>query len=308
MDNRFDFVTTEHNNNNTKENNNMTVKEYANEVATIMGNIIDDVTISVVDVTKNNGVNLVGLTVKRNDNPVAPTLYVDDFYNNNESVNACAKKLADTYKELDIPNVNGLVDDVNDFDKIKDKLIMCLANKELNKDTQFTMIPFLDLVITFKIALDIKEGMYIPVTDNLFKLWNVDAMDMLNVAKENTSKLLPYRYANIFEMLAGIPSEQTDYIPDIDYMPNVLTNSVGSYGAAAILYDGLLKKISKGKDIIIIPSSIHEVLVCLADESIGADGYATMIGDVNSTEVAPNEVLSTHAYKYIASEDRIVIL
>lgn len=135
MDNRFDFVTTDNNNNNTKENNNMTVKEYANEVATIMGNIIDDVTISVVDVTKNNGVNLVGLTVKRNDNPVAPTLYVDDFYNNNESVNTCAKKLAYTYNGLDIPNVNGLVDDVNDFDKIKDKLIMCLANKELNKDT-----------------------------------------------------------------------------------------------------------------------------------------------------------------------------
>ena len=91
-------------------------------------------------------------------------------------------------------------------------------------------------------------------------------------------------------------------------MPNVLTNNNSQLGAAVILYDGVLKDIAKGEDLVILPSSIHEVLILKAKQNDSPAELKAMVQDVNATQVALEERLSDNVYKYNAKLDKIEIL
>ncbi len=81
----------------------------------------------------------------------------------------------------------------------------------------------------------------------------------------------------------------------------VVTNKKRMYGAVAMLDRKVMKKAAEilGRDFIILPSSIHEVIVIPAlngDEDAGQ--MALMVKEVNATEVTADEILSEHVYRY----------
>ena len=83
----------------------------------------------------------------------------------------------------------------------------------------------------------------------------------------------------------------------------ILTNKLKIHGATCIAYPRLLKRIADylEDDLVIIPSSIHEVLIIPA--SITQEGYSLedlqfMITETNDTILTDDEVLSNHAYIY----------
>lgn len=82
----------------------------------------------------------------------------------------------------------------------------------------------------------------------------------------------------------------------------VLTNTYRTNGATVLLYDDILKELSDlfEKDLIILPSSIHEVLILAADENDGQnlDHYTAMVKEVNASQLQDEEILSDHAYYY----------
>ena len=80
----------------------------------------------------------------------------------------------------------------------------------------------------------------------------------------------------------------------------VLTNTRGFYGAAAILYEGLLEQCVRKfpGDVFVIPSSVHELLLVSAEDVWSAQEMTEMIRCVNQTGVAPEEILSDHVYIY----------
>lgn len=80
---------------------------------------------------------------------------------------------------------------------------------------------------------------------------------------------------------------------------HVLSNGNCAYGASAICNMEVLKKIASelNDDLIILPSSIHECIV----EPKGVmtlTECSELVREVNNEEVAPEEVLSNHAYVY----------
>ena len=79
-----------------------------------------------------------------------------------------------------------------------------------------------------------------------------------------------------------------------------LTNTRGFYGAAAILYEGLLEQCVRKfpGDVFVIPSSVHELLLVSAEDVWSAQEMTEMIRCVNQTGVAPEEILSDHVYIY----------
>ena len=87
----------------------------------------------------------------------------------------------------------------------------------------------------------------------------------------------------------------------------VLTNEKRINGAGTIFYDGLLKKFADKieKDLIIIPSSIHEVILIPSDNGITDEEVNEMIDEVNENELETVEILSNHMYLYRRKEDRI---
>ena len=80
----------------------------------------------------------------------------------------------------------------------------------------------------------------------------------------------------------------------------VLTNDVKYYGAACILYDGVLKEFaeSAGRDLYILPSSVHEVILLPDMGYEDVDMLKKMVCEVNDTQLSPDEVLSDTIYHY----------
>lgn len=76
-----------------------------------------------------------------------------------------------------------------------------------------------------------------------------------------------------------------------------------------MLYEGELRKASDqlGGDLVILPSSIHEVLLAPWISKTDSRAMKEIVRRVNETEVPDEEQLSDHVYWYIRSEDRIEI-
>ena len=88
----------------------------------------------------------------------------------------------------------------------------------------------------------------------------------------------------------------------------LLTNQMGYNGAAAILYEGVLKNFAEevGKDLILLPSSIHEVLLLPDNGDSDYEALSALVREVNEAQVRREEWLSDHVYRYLKEEDRII--
>ncbi len=89
-----------------------------------------------------------------------------------------------------------------------------------------------------------------------------------------------------------------------------MTNTAGINGACTILYPGILKNFSAtlNQDLVIIPSSIHEVLLVPYDSTVSLDDLSNMVNQVNHAEVPMEERLSNHVYFYSRQTDQVLIL
>ena len=89
----------------------------------------------------------------------------------------------------------------------------------------------------------------------------------------------------------------------------VLSNRKGVYGTVAVLYDGVLKKLAERfqSDLILIPSSVHEFLVIPETEEKDMIKLQECVKIINETEVAREEVLSNHIYRYSRENDLVEI-
>ena len=125
---------------------------------------------------------------------------------------------------------------------------------------------------------------------------------------ENAPKISPYSFSNISEYLV----KQSDAMlmnpfPDMF----VLTNSAKHNGAGVFLYPKVIETISKKLEssIVIIPSSVHEVIVLPYDRvKIEAGAIYQMVKEVNSSVVEEGEILSDNVYYYDKETDKIGIL
>ena len=62
-----------------------------------------------------------------------------------------------------------------------------------------------------------------------------------------------------------------------------------------------------GTDLVILPSSIHEVIVLPVSGKEDYDEMDNMIKDINRDQVAKEEVLSNHFYYYKYSSEKLMI-
>lgn len=89
----------------------------------------------------------------------------------------------------------------------------------------------------------------------------------------------------------------------------VLSNQHRLNGSSCILYQHLLHDFARriGSDFYILPSSVHEVLLIPADNQISMSTLSSMVRDVNSSQLAREEILSDHVYYYSLETDQITM-
>lgn len=271
------------------------------------------------EVQKNNGVVLQGLTIRKEEDNVTPTIYLNSFWEAYEGGVTFAdiiRKIIIIYREDGIGHKID-VSFFRDFDKVKEKLCFRLVNRERNREQleKVPYIPILDLAICFYYAFDgagVENGM-IPVYRTHLEAWKVTERDLLECAMNNTPRLYPQEVIpmeNALEdMIRELPEEiRPEVLRKISMV--ILTNSRKTYGACSILYPEVLERMAErmGGDFYLIPSSVHEFLLLPREQERGEEELKEMISEVNRTELSPEEVLSDHLYLYCHEEREVRIL
>ena len=162
---------------------------------------------------------------------------------------------------------------------------------------------FGDLAAIFQVQVDATEygNAVITVKDEHMKMWGVKTEDLMNLAKENMAQNQPVRIQGMMEvlreMMGDVPAEM---LPTGEDQMYVMSNETKINGAAAVIFTEKLDEFAKDKnaDLFIIPSSIHECIIVPDTGNINAEDLGAMVKDVNSTQVAPDEVLSDNVYFY----------
>jgi len=194
---------------------------------------------------------------------------------------------------------------------VKERLFLQLINSGRNKsfldDAVYSDRVGLSLVLYVLVGDDNNGTAKIKITKSMCRNFGWNEMEILDYALVNTMELFPLEICSIGKILSRLLNMEAEDIqmPDstgFSFENNlmVLTNKRGIYGAAAVFYPGALKEFAekKGTNLFLIPSSIHEFMVVDDNGLYNSENLEKMLKEVNSTEVAPEEILSDSLYYY----------
>lgn len=197
---------------------------------------------------------------------------------------------------------------ITDYEKVKPMLRLRLVNGRLNQKKLATHphIPFLDLEIIFYVEIEKREESIgsMAVDNNLLGLWEVSLEQMYQDALANMQAEEPAVFRTMRDTL-GLPLDDIVAgagitVPDI----YILSNKSYINGAVSILYPEILEKCAEKVrgDFWLVPSSVHEFLVCPTAVIADKNALKEMICQVNEEELKPEETLSDHPYFYSVKE------
>lgn len=277
-------------------------------------------------VPKNNGTLLDGLCITQQDESLSPTIYLNSYYERYQDgvpFDSIIKEILDIYQQnSSVTSLDFSI--LNDFSLLKEKVVYKLvhtaSNEELLKD--LPSVPYLDLSIIFYLYLEKNENgqMTALIHNEHLKLWNTCVQELYSLASANTPRLLPAELRSMAEVMKSIAKEhlgdeyREELIDDLLSAPTVSplyvqTNSAGVCGACTILYPNQLKNFADmvEADLIILPSSIHEVLLLPYEASISFQNLTNMVSHINRSEVPIEDRLSDQVYLYSRNLDKIVL-
>lgn len=261
--------------------------------------------VSLQVVTKANDVKLTGLTISSFQSNVAPTIYLESFYEkyeDGEDVDAILRKIAEVRLEHEV------ADDfdaslVTDFDRCKHLIVPRLVSVDMNMEMlerrPHTLMD--ELAVFYCIHLDCcKDGTAsIAITNDILKMWDMDVENLHELAVNNLPSVLPSTFKGMNEVMMEMTGME---FPEVDEKMYVLSNVQKVNGASALLDKEIMKVVIErvGTDFYILPSSLHEVLIVPADAGMDVSDLEAMVLEVNATQVNIEDRLSDHVFKYSA--------
>ena len=312
----------------------MCLEEFSNKVEkALMEYYGEEAQVRCQKVHKNNGVLLYGICVMKKGKNIAPTIYLNDFYELYEDGTTFGEVINDIIQMAEyyqVPhNIN--VDFFTDYNEIKQNLVLRLIHFEENIEL-LKEVPhrrFMDLAVVCHCIVESEEigSGAILIRREHMESWKIDEDTMFDDAFLNSPRKEPYRFMKMSDMLIellakviirrahdlceGDEEEELDMVREVmerieadieeRHLPMyVLTNQKRYMGASCILYPRILEKIGNllQEDYYVIPSSIHEVLIIRESESMESIDINRMIKEVNQTQVEQVEWLSNHTYFY----------
>lgn len=305
----------------------MKMETFAEMVCTEVGRALGrEASVEVRKVRKNNGVIRYGLMVRKQGCNVSPTVYLDTFqkaYESGTALEPIVRSILDSFRE---PGSRECADMefFRSFERVRDRICYRLIGRKGNEALleEIPYIEFLDLAACFYYAYDGELGDgTILIHNSHMETWGSNVMELFALSRRNTPRLLPWECSGLQEIVqevieAGDMGSDTAVPEGIaeavcgDVPMMVLTNKKRIHGAACMLYPGVLEEMAHriGKDFFILPSSIHEVILLPDTGKESSEALEKMIREVNSTQVAPEDVLSDTLYRYDSSQGRAVMV
>lgn len=280
-----------------------------------------DSQVSFITVQKNNNTQLEGLQIRSETNNAAPCIYLDTFYSHycdGQSIDDIMERIAEQ-SVLALQKTSFDVDSFLDYSKIKDRIYCRLINRadnaELLSQVPHTLLE--DLAVTYYVIVgNTEDSINSFVIDNSKMLrYGVTTEALHEAAIENMEDLIHPTFASMQNMLSQlVPPGMDSPIDGMDSPANnlyVLTNKFGVYGASVLLDTDFMDKAAQqiGRNFLILPSSIHEVLAVPMKDDMGTEDIQkleNMIKDVNNHILSPEERLSDFLYEYHADDHSFV--
>lgn len=293
--------------------------------------------VSVEKTMKNNGTVLDGLVIRNTGENACPILYLNGYYEEYKdkgSIAECVEDMLKVYKE----NCIGEEIDLSfaaEWGKVQDKVMCMLINADMNRELLKT-VPnreYLDLAVVYYIDLGNSSlgDASIRITEKLIEEWGISEEELYEKALQNMVAYDCPHIENMEDIMRSMMRE--DIMSDLESdeeadeiqaflesvlqdssmsgepMMYVLTNKKKIKGAACILCKGILDAFARriGSSFYILPSSINELILVPQKGFHVKEDLQEMVKEVNSTQVAAEEILSDQVYYFDKDKAEVVV-
>lgn len=279
----------------------------------IKGN--ETITVYIHTAVKNNGKERKGITVSEKGIHISPTIYLEEYFQQfqeGKPIEKIVEKILQLYEEVKCshPCEESLLQNYEERKgKFACKLIHRGKNEKLLNDIPY--VPWMDLAIVVFVLLEVSPygTATVLVRKEHLEIWGLTEAQLFDEAKKNTPILLPYQFCPMRKLLREICPYAVDEGEEEEESLYVLSNKLRSFGAASMLYEGILEKVGQklGENYYILPSSIHEVIVVPESKSPVKQDLEEMVREINETQVEEEEVLSDRVYYFSRKENRLFL-
>ena len=293
----------------------MNKETFANEVLELLKKELGcGYQVDVKTVVKNNNLVLTGLIIRKCNNAMGVTLYLDEYYRDykhGRPMENVVEHIVYSYSQATVKEDFNL-----QFLESKDEFLKRVAYRIINRDMN---TDFLSQCPHTNVAGDLekmyfvhvncdKEGFgSVSITHSLMERFDVSMEELEYHAGVNTPQFFPVEFCSMADVLKGFFGECEELTSGLGMW--ILSNNTKTYGASTLLYEGLLKQISGtlNSDLYIIPSSVHELIILRATEDCDKLELGMMIREVNQTEVRQEERLSDTLYFFNMTTNQLSV-
>lgn len=268
----------------------------------------DGMEITLLKVKKNNGADYEGVSFRvkeAGDGITASAIFriallYDEYVEGEMDIAACAEALWEAHeKSKDLEGLQQFVEGIPSWEITRRNVYPALLSMEKNVDLlpKLVVFPILDLAVIFvirgKVASD--GDSIVKVTTEMLEDYGVSRQELYDAAMENL-KNDGYHFQNMDDVVREI-SLLDDAEKPMGTGMYILSNSSKLYGAAGILDRELVNEFARGRDMYILPSSVHETIF-VSIEKYCPEELDQMVAEINELEVAEEERLVDHCYFY----------
>ena len=247
--------------------------------------------------------------MEENDN-VSPTIYLEEPYRQyleGASLQEISEEIMEIY-EMHIHNRKLNMDFFKDFSQVEDGIFHKVVNYEKNRKL-LNDVPYFrwhDLAVIFYYGMENAAfgRASVMIHNSHLDMWGKSAEEVYRIARRNMKRSMPELLLPMQKMMEELMIKRMN---EDELTLYVLTNREKIFGASAMLYSEKLKELADrfGCDLLILPSSVHEVLIVPDDRKREYDYYRWMVKEVNTTQVDPEEILSYNLYRYDRKKEEI---
>lgn len=290
----------------------MTYNEFLETMKTEVQNRLGEAyRVDLQDVIKTNDMVYNGLTIADKNINIAPTIYLNDMYEKyGTNTDGAVEEILGIFNNNKC-NENLDISFFVDWNTVKDKIVYRIVNTERNRKLleDVPHINYLDLSIIFYVMLEQFEdgNSTILIHDSHMKAWNKSVDELMELATVNTKVLVPYTVKDMYDTMLDILELKGADIPAELHQKNepsmyVISNKSLLYGSCAMIDKEFLRELGgKFGSFIILPSSVHELIILPCDEAeCDLEECSEMVKEVNETLLSTEDILSDHAYFYNA--------
>ena len=245
---------------------------------------------------------------------VVPTLHLENMYESyrqgkdmEDILESLSETIVNAYQNLHDKPIE-YESSINEIPE--DKIYFQLINTESNRDYLAT-VPhreFHDMSLIYRILMSKdEEGIQsIVITDDLKNNWDISEDELFELASENTKELFPPKIQTMGEVMRSFLGPEFDGFEaeDMDEIMGesplwLVSNDMGVNGASNMIYGDILEEVAEkvNDDTLVIPSSLHEILVLPASE-MDPEEIAGMVKDINQNTVREEDRLSNQVFFY----------